>query len=206
VLRFRVFDPRIDRAPRRSLSLALVLLAALPAAAQTSTLPTTTSVEPNIYPPALPLRKGPKPPALAFRLLGEVALPGPLPAGAPRIVGDRIEIATEGGLASAEAVPGAIATVAPADPGAETAPTEPSPWVLSLDGKRRYRTLPEGRLEAEKHPRFGKKEWKRDWSLRLTLVFRRVGDRWQIVHRHADPLVQAIPFDHLAELARGLDG
>ena len=45
-----------------------------------------------------------------------------------------------------------------------------------------------------------------DWSLRLTLVFRRVGERWQIVHRHADPLVQAIPFDHLAELARGLDG
>ena len=44
-----------------------------------------------------------------------------------------------------------------------------------------------------------------DWSLRLTLVFRRVGDRWQIVHRHADPLVHDIPFDHLAELARGLD-
>jgi ketosteroid isomerase-like protein len=27
-----------------------------------------------------------------------------------------------------------------------------------------------------------------DWSLRVTLVFRRAGDRWQIVHRHADPL------------------
>ncbi|MEP6648658.1 MAG: nuclear transport factor 2 family protein [Lapillicoccus sp.] len=44
-----------------------------------------------------------------------------------------------------------------------------------------------------------------DWSLRVTLVFRRAGDRWQIVHRHADPLVRAIPFDHCAQMARGLD-
>ena len=42
-----------------------------------------------------------------------------------------------------------------------------------------------------------------DWSLRVTIVFRRAGDRWQIVHRHADPLVREIPFDHLAQLARG---
>jgi ketosteroid isomerase-like protein len=44
-----------------------------------------------------------------------------------------------------------------------------------------------------------------DLSLRVTLVFRRAGDRWQLVHRHADPLVHQIPFDHLAQLARGLD-
>ncbi|WP_152362662.1 YybH family protein [Microlunatus speluncae] len=43
-----------------------------------------------------------------------------------------------------------------------------------------------------------------DWSLRVTVVFRRAGNRWQIVHRHADPLVRPIPFPHCAELARGL--
>jgi ketosteroid isomerase-like protein len=45
-----------------------------------------------------------------------------------------------------------------------------------------------------------------DWSLRVTIVFRRAGDRWQIVHRHADALVREIPFAHLSELARGLPG
>jgi ketosteroid isomerase-like protein len=44
-----------------------------------------------------------------------------------------------------------------------------------------------------------------DVSLRVTLVFRRAGDRWQMVHRHADPLVRQIPFEHFAQLARGLD-
>lgn len=44
-----------------------------------------------------------------------------------------------------------------------------------------------------------------DWSLRVTLVFRRARDRWQLVHRHADPLVRQIPFEHCAQLARGLD-
>ena len=42
-----------------------------------------------------------------------------------------------------------------------------------------------------------------DLSLRITMVFRRTEDHWQIVHRHADPLVREIPFDQFARLARG---
>ncbi len=42
-----------------------------------------------------------------------------------------------------------------------------------------------------------------DWSLRVTLVFRRDGSGWQLVHRHADPLVRPISFDRFAELAGG---
>ena len=42
-----------------------------------------------------------------------------------------------------------------------------------------------------------------DWSLRVTLVFRRAGGDWELIHRHADPLVHPIGFDRLAALARG---
>ena len=42
-----------------------------------------------------------------------------------------------------------------------------------------------------------------DWGLRVTQVFRRDGKDWQLVHRHADPLVGKITVPQAAELARG---
>ena len=42
-----------------------------------------------------------------------------------------------------------------------------------------------------------------DWSLRLTLVYRREGREWRLVHRHADPLVHPISMEQLSMLARG---
>lgn len=42
-----------------------------------------------------------------------------------------------------------------------------------------------------------------DWSLRVTMVFRRTGDQWQQVHRHADALVHPIDLDQLSALAGG---
>lgn len=40
------------------------------------------------------------------------------------------------------------------------------------------------------------------WRLRVTIVFRRVGDDWQLAHRHADPLVEDLPISQAAEIAR----
>ena len=42
-----------------------------------------------------------------------------------------------------------------------------------------------------------------DWSLRVTLVFRRDGSQWRQVHRHADPLVHGIDLDALATVEAG---
>ncbi len=41
------------------------------------------------------------------------------------------------------------------------------------------------------------------WDLRVTLVYARESGRWQLVHRHADPLVQRIEMGEAASLARG---
>jgi ketosteroid isomerase-like protein len=41
-----------------------------------------------------------------------------------------------------------------------------------------------------------------DFSLRVTLVFRRADSDWQLLHRHADALVHPISMEQLALLAR----
>jgi len=42
-----------------------------------------------------------------------------------------------------------------------------------------------------------------DWSLRVTLVFRRDGSDWRLVHRHADALLHGLTLEQLAPIARG---
>ena len=42
-----------------------------------------------------------------------------------------------------------------------------------------------------------------DWSLRVTQVYRRRGSVWELVHRHADPLVRNVGLEKTAALARG---
>ena len=42
-----------------------------------------------------------------------------------------------------------------------------------------------------------------DCSLRVTWVFRRTESGWELVHRHADPLVHPITPEQLSALARG---
>ena len=42
-----------------------------------------------------------------------------------------------------------------------------------------------------------------DWSLRVTLVFRREAGAWRLAHRHADPLAEGISVQRAAAIARG---
>ena len=42
-----------------------------------------------------------------------------------------------------------------------------------------------------------------EWPLRVTLVYRREGDEWQLAHRHADPLARGITIAQAAAIARG---
>jgi ketosteroid isomerase-like protein len=41
-----------------------------------------------------------------------------------------------------------------------------------------------------------------EWPLRVTQVYRRDGSDWQLVHRHADPLVRTVDLQEAAALAR----
>jgi ketosteroid isomerase-like protein len=44
---------------------------------------------------------------------------------------------------------------------------------------------------------------RQDWSLRVTEVYRKDGSDWQLLHRHADPLINRIALQQAAALARG---
>jgi ketosteroid isomerase-like protein len=42
-----------------------------------------------------------------------------------------------------------------------------------------------------------------DWSLRVTLVFRRDQGRWLLLHRHADPLMRGISLEEAGQITLG---
>jgi hypothetical protein len=97
---------------------------------------------------------------------------------------------------------------------------EPSRGVPSADGWQRLgRFLRNGALRQELVQAYGGADMvvlaviehghgevgglpAQDWPLRVTLVYRRAGADWQLVHRHADPLARGVSQQHAAALAR----
>ena len=141
--------------------LALAALALLLSGAPLAQSPAPSRDSPNRYPSVLPPRKGPLPPRFALRVEAEIPIPAPLHGSRLALAGDRVRFETEGGPMELEPRPGA--EPAPAGP----ATGEPS-WVAADGGRVRVRTLPEGRVEAQKRSRWAKSGWKRAWSLRAS--------------------------------------
>ncbi len=131
--------------------------------------PAPSTDTPNRYPAPLPARKGPAPPPLAFRLDTRIPLPGPLPGSGPALdEAGKIRIPVAGGIARVAPGTGAEAEISPMpaeqDPPAVNDPN--AEWVLSPEGKQRFRTLREGRVLAEKKGFFFRKKWHSDWKLK----------------------------------------
>ena len=103
-------------------------------------------------------------PQMSFKLLNEIELPGPLPGPGPTLVGDRVAIPVAGFLAVTAWARNASPELSPAT---EAEPVTETIWVEGPEGRRRYRTLPEGRLIAEKRCRRCDRGWRKLWKLRI---------------------------------------
>ncbi len=121
---------------------------------------------PADYPPVLPERRTP-PPALALLALAERPLPG-YPIGPPRLASDGAWLPLSGEWVRLESWP--EPRVVPVATGPAFPPSGPqpqagdAPWVVDATGRWRYRTRPEGWLEAQRKRRRG---WKPAWELRV---------------------------------------
>jgi hypothetical protein len=96
---------------------------------------------------------------LVFERVGEVALPGPLTGRTAWLSEGRVVVPVEGGLV-------AVLPEIDATPTLITAPEPPAAteWVVSADGKRRFRTTPEGIVEGQKSRHKGK-SWHHAWKI-----------------------------------------
>jgi hypothetical protein len=119
---------------------------------------------PDRYPPPLPKRSGPKPPPLAFTVAGTVPLLGPVSAVGAGLADDRVVLRGPTGFVAVPLSAGTGPTAADAPP--LPAGTDAEGWVYAPKGGWRFRTLPEGRVVAQKW--WGtRRGWRTDWSLRV---------------------------------------
>jgi hypothetical protein len=145
------------RLTRRGAGILSLVLVAAPALAQYGTS-SSPEVQPNNYPPALPARHGPAP-VLVFERVGEIVLPGPLGPGPGFLAEGLVVLPVAGGWArvapEADATPSIVPSVDR---------PEASEWIVSPNGKHRYRTTQEGLVEAE-HRSTVRKRWVSSWRI-----------------------------------------
>jgi hypothetical protein len=133
---------------------------------------------PDAYPPALPDREGPPQPELVFRQIEEIPLPGPLVQEALRLDDGTAILPVNGGWAIVTLDSTPSVRISDVHLTLErTFSDQPSEWVLSPDGRYRFRTEPAGRVVAQRSRRKG---WRKAWKRRIagaTLAAPVVADR-----------------------------
>lgn len=102
---------------------------------------------------------------LAFDLVFELPLPGPLPHGGPRIQGNEIEIPVAGGRAVLPLALLEESSVLVTESGSGAAAVDEE-WSVSESGRLRFRVDPTGWIRAEKRCKRCERGWKKKWKLR----------------------------------------
>ena len=96
---------------------------------------------------------------LVFERLGEIVLPGPLGVRSGWVGDGLVVIPVGGGWVRVAPEADATPSIVPAVDVPETAE-----WITSSDGRRRFRTTPEGLVEAQHRSR-GRKKWTSSWRI-----------------------------------------
>lgn len=115
---------------------------------------------PDNYPPALPGREGPQPPAVTLEWAGEIPIEGPLRTGPLVLSGESVLVPSESGAIEVEPKDGGRVTLRD-DPAPEAEP-DPFRWTEGPDGLYRCRADPEGGLVVE-HRHRPTSPWKQAW-------------------------------------------
>ena len=132
-------------------AIALLAAAALPVGARIEAEPFSAAEFP-FDPPAAESAV----PQLAFELVSEVPLAGPLPGEEPRRVDGRVVVRTADGdvVTAVEAGPGDHSLAGDGD------------WVQTPNGRMRYRAVAD-RIVAEKQCKRCRRGWKQSWRVRV---------------------------------------
>ena len=146
---------------------ALLLAALWVTGAATQTTPTAQNRKtPDSYPPALPDREGPPPPRLIFEEISEISLPGPLSEAPVRGEDGTVRLPVNGGLAIVTLEPQISVRISETLPSTTVADGGiDAGWVLSEDGRFRYRTQPSGEVLAQ---RLRRKGWRKAWRIHVS--------------------------------------
>jgi hypothetical protein len=122
----------------------------------------------ELPPPVDAARESAPAPALAFHLLAEIPLPGPLAEIPARLVGEFVEIPVATGIVRARPEPGApVQLEATEGAPAVDATSGAGGWAEDPSGRFRVRADAAGWIVAERRAGARKPRWKRAWRLRV---------------------------------------